>query len=150
MAYQDTQAICTKCGKEFIFRIEEQRRQAERGEEITPPALCPSCQGRAHQKPRTQPRREVRSRTQREPKPKSSAELGAGPHEGTVKWYDSERGYGFIVQPVGDDIFFHRTGIAPGETPSFPDGTRVTYLVEETSKGPQAVDVAKMDAGDSA
>ena len=150
MAYQDTRAICTKCGKEFIFRIEEQRRQAERGEEITPPALCSSCQEQAGQKPHTQPQREVRSRPQRERKPKSSAELGAGPHEGTVKWYDSERGYGFIVQPVGDDIFFHRTGIAPGETPSFPDGTRVTYLVEETSKGPQAVDVAKMDAGDSA
>ena len=149
MAYQDTRAICTKCGKEFIFRIEEQRRQAERGEEITPPALCSSCQEQARQEPHTQPQREVRSRPQRERKPKSSAELGAGPHEGTVKWYDSERGYGFIVQPVGDDIFFHRTGFAPGETPSFPDGTRVTYLIEETSKGPQAMDVAKMDAEDS-
>jgi CspA family cold shock protein len=62
-----------------------------------------------------------------------------------VKWYDSEKGYGFIVQQSGDEIFFHRTGIAPGERPRFPDGTRVTFLIEKTSKGPQAIDVARMD-----
>ena len=59
MAYQDTMAICTKCGKEFIFRIEEQRRQARRGEEITPPALCSSCQEQTHQEPYAQPQRQV-------------------------------------------------------------------------------------------
>jgi CspA family cold shock protein len=63
-----------------------------------------------------------------------------------VKWYNAEKGYGFIVQPSGDEIFFHRTGIAPGESPHFPDGARVTYIVEESSKGPQAVGVAHMDA----
>jgi len=62
-----------------------------------------------------------------------------------VKWYDTEKGYGFIVQHSGDEIFFHRTGIASGEQPFFPDGTRVTYLVEHTGRGPQAVDVARMD-----
>ena len=76
--------------------------------------------------------------------------IGPGPHEGSVKWYDRERGYGFIVHHTGDEIFFHRTGLAPGETPHFPDGARVTYLVEQTSKGPQAVDVARMDADEDA
>jgi len=71
--------------------------------------------------------------------------LGAGPHEGSVKWYDPEKGYGFIVHPSGEELFFHRTGIAPGELADFPDGTRVTYLIEQTEKGLQAADVARMD-----
>ena len=41
-----------------------------------------------------------------------------------------------------------RTGIAPGEVPSFPDGTRVTFCVEQSEKGPQAADVARMDGDD--
>jgi CspA family cold shock protein len=145
MTYQDTWAICTQCGKQFVFRIEEQRRQAERGMEITPPELCPSCQASAHARRRPEPRREPTSRPSAEREPKAPAAHGPGPHEGSVKWYDSEKGYGFIVQQSGDEIFFHRTGIAPGETPRFPDGTRVTFLIEKTSKGPQAVDVARMD-----
>ena len=149
MTYQDTWAICTQCGKQFVFRIEEQRRQAERGMEVTPPELCPSCRtsGRATRRP--EPRREPTSRPSAEREPKTPAAHGPGPHEGSVKWYDSEKGYGFIVRQSGDEIFFHRTGIAPGETPRFPDGTRVTFLIEKTSKGPQAVDVARMDVGNS-
>jgi CspA family cold shock protein len=149
MAYQDTWAICTQCGKQFIFRIEEQRQQAERGVEITPPELCPSCRTPTRATRRREPRREPTPRPSAEREPKIPAASGPGPHEGSVKWYDSEKGYGFIVQQSGEEIFFHRTGIAPGETPRFPDGTRVTFLVEQTSKGPQAVDVARMDVENS-
>lgn len=150
MAYQDTWATCTKCGAQFVFRIEEQRRQAERGEEIAPPELCPSCRAPARAVRRSEPRRAPPSRPAAERKPKTPVVLGAGPHEGSVKWYDPEKGYGFIIHPGGEEIFFHRTGIAPGETPRFPDGTRVTYLVEQSEKGPQAVDVARMDVENSA
>jgi len=86
------------------------------------------------------------SRPGAEQKPRTPVALGPGPHEGNVKWYDQDKGYGFIVHASGEEIFFHRTSIAPGETPFFPDGTRVTYLVEQTSRGSQAVDVARMDA----
>ena len=149
MAYQDTWAICTRCGKQFVFRVEEQRRQAERGEEITPPELCPTCQAQAGAQRRPMPRREPRPEARTERKPRASTVIEPGPHEGSVKWYDRERGYGFIVHDTGDEIFFHRTGLAPGETPHFPDGTRVTYLIEQTSKGLQAVDVARMDADEN-
>ncbi len=144
MAYQDTWATCAKCGKQFVFRIEDQHRQAERGEEITPPELCPSCRTLSRAERRPRPRSEPRSRPAAAQKPKTPMVLGAGPHEGSVKWYDQEKGYGFIVHPSGEEIFFHCTGIAPGETPYFPDGTRVTYCVEQTEKGPQAVDVERM------
>jgi len=146
MTYQDTWATCTKCGGQFVFRVEEQRRQAERGQEIAPPALCPSCRGQSRAERRPEPRREPLSRRATERKPKAGALLDPGPHEGSVKWYDREKGYGFIIHPGGEELFFHRTGIAPGETPDFPDGTRVTYCIEQTEKGPQAVDVERMDA----
>jgi len=146
MAYQDTWAACTRCGKQFVFRVEEQRRQAKRGEEITPPELCPTCRAPARAEQRPRPQSKPRPRPMAEQKPRTPAALGPGPHEGSVKWYDQDKGYGFIVHPSGEEIFFHHTGIAPGEAPFFPDGTRVTYLVEQTSRGLQAVDVARMDA----
>jgi len=148
MAYRDTWAVCQQCGQRFIFRVEDQRQQAKQGKQITAPELCPACRAKArpraerHPQPSIKP--EPRPQTRREPKP--SAVLEPGPHEGTVKWYDSEKRYGFIIHPSGEEIFFHRSGIAPGEEPHFPDGTRVTYLIEQTEKGPQAVDVARVNA----
>ena len=145
MTYRDTWVVCQQCGQRFVFRVEEQRQQAERGEEITPPELCPTCRGaiRSHVEPRPQPSIKRAPEPQARPKPKPSVTLGPGPHEGTVKWYDIEKRYGFIVHPSGEEFFFHRSGIAPGEEPFFPDGTRVTYLIEQTSRGPQAVDVTR-------
>jgi CspA family cold shock protein len=154
MSYRDTMVVCEECGKEFIFRVEQQREQAARGEEIAPPALCPSCRGvtspgrAAHEARRAErqpePRRETAPSSKAE-KVEATVALGPGPHEGTVKWFDSEKGYGFLAHPDGAEIFFHRSGVAPGERVHFPDGARVTFLIEQTEKGPQAVDVARMD-----
>jgi CspA family cold shock protein len=149
MTFQDTWAICTKCGTQFVFRVEDQRRQAERGEQITPPELCPSCRRSGRPSRRSEPRRESRPRPAAGREPKTTQMIGPGPYEGSVKWYDREKGYGFVVHPTGEELFFHRSGIAPGERPDFPDGTRVTYCVEQTEKGPQAADVARMDGEDS-
>lgn len=148
MAYRDTWTTCSQCGRQFIFRVEEQRRQAERGEEITPPSLCPSCRALARSRRRPESRGQHRSESTAEQRPKTPLAIGPGPYEGSVKWYDDDKGYGFIIQESGEEIFFHRTGIAPGEKPDFPDGARVTYLIEETSKGPQAVEVAQMDVAE--
>jgi CspA family cold shock protein len=63
-----------------------------------------------------------------------------------VKWFDKEKGYGFIAQANGDDIFFHRTGLASGDYADIQDNTRVTYCIEHTEKGPQAVDIERLDA----
>jgi len=145
MSYQDTWAICTQCGKRFVFRVEEQRRQNERGEAITPPELCPACQGTTQQQERT---RQPDRATERKPSQPTSTEkpaLGPGPHEGVVKWFDQEKGYGFIAQSNDTDIFFHRTGLASGEDADIQENARVTYCIEHTEKGPQAVDVERLD-----
>jgi CspA family cold shock protein len=133
MTYRDTWVVCERCGKRFIFRVEDQRRQARRGEEITPPTLCPACRSASG------------SAQTAERKAEDETVFGEGPHEGRVKWYDTQKGYGFIVHSSGEEIFFHRTGLAPDEIPDFADGTRVTFLVEQTSKGPQAVHVERME-----
>ena len=148
MPYQDAWAICTSCGERFIFRVEDQRRMARSGEEITPPELCPACQ--------KQPggSQGARSASQSKPAarraPSQPVVVDGGPREGSVKWFDQGKGYGFILDSSGEEIFFHRTGVAPGESPYFPDGTPVTYLIEQTDKGPQAVDVERMDVEESA
>ena len=144
MSYRDTLAVCNKCGKQFIFRVEDQRELAKRGEDVTPPELCPACRGvtGAERRPAAPPRK-VESKA--EQKMEATVALGPGPREGTVKWFDGEKGYGFIAHPDGAEIFFHRSGVAPGEGINFPDGARVTFLIEQTEKGPQAVDVARMD-----
>ena len=149
MPYQDTWAICTKCGQQFVFRIEEQRRQAERGEDITPPALCPDCQSKAHAERHTDARTGPDTRPRAEARRRAGPQPDRGPHEGRVKWYDGEKGYGFIAQTNGEEIFFHRTGFAPGETPRISPGTRVTFVIEQSDRGPQAVDVAQMDVDEN-
>jgi len=142
MSFRDTWVTCAECGEQFVFRVEDQRRQARRGDEVAPPERCPSCRSGPREERSTRPKPEAARAPKKEPA------FGTGPREGRVKWYDNQKGYGFIVDSSGEDLFFHRTGIVPGEEPHFPDGTPVTYLVERTEKGPQAVDVERMDAGD--
>ena len=60
--------------------------------------------------------------------------------QGTVKWFSTEKGYGFIKQDEGEDIFVHVTGLAEGVT-SLRDAERVEFEVGQGRKGPQAVEV---------
>jgi CspA family cold shock protein len=59
---------------------------------------------------------------------------------GSVKWFDLDKGYGFIDRGDGTDVFFHRSGVV-GHPSEFVDGHQVTYTIEETDRGLQAVEV---------
>ena len=61
--------------------------------------------------------------------------------KGTVKWFDSKKGYGFITSEDGKDIFVHYTGIAKDGFKSLDEGTEVSFDTVEGKKGPQAVNV---------
>ena len=66
---------------------------------------------------------------------------------GTVKWFDSRKGYGFIQMDDGDtDIFVHYTGIKSqeGEFRTLNEGEKVQFEITEGAKGKQAVDVEKV------
>ncbi len=61
--------------------------------------------------------------------------------EGTVKWFNEKKGFGFIEQEDGPDVFVHHSGINADGFKSLNDGDRVTFDTEEGEKGPRAVNV---------
>jgi len=60
---------------------------------------------------------------------------------GTVKWFSSEKGYGFIAREEGTDVFIHYTAIQTDGFRTLEEGQRVEFVIEESAKGPQAADV---------
>jgi cold shock protein len=63
--------------------------------------------------------------------------------EGTVKWFNDEKGYGFITpDDGGEDLFVHYSGIEGNGFKSLDEGARVTYEATQGRKGMQAVNVS--------
>ncbi|MBU2515767.1 cold-shock protein [bacterium] len=60
---------------------------------------------------------------------------------GTVKWFNDSKGYGFIEQENGDDVFVHYTAISGNGFRSLQEGDKVTFEIEQGQKGPSAVNV---------
>ena len=71
------------------------------------------------------------------------------PH-GTVKWFDSKKGFGFIVGNEGEDIFVHFSVILGDGFRSLKDGEPVDYEVERGSKGLLAKNVKRLEAAAAA
>ena len=117
MPYRDTWATCEKCGKQYVFTVEEQRRLDKMGLEVEP-SLCPECR-----------------------EGQTMESLEDGEQAGVVKWYEPRKRYGFITMRTGDDIFFHKNAIAEGKENDFKEGVQVTFAVTESDKGPEASEV---------
>ena len=64
--------------------------------------------------------------------------------KGTVKWFNNQKGYGFISDEAGNDVFVHYTGLNMEGYKTLEDGQAVEYDVTEGEKGPQAVNVVKL------
>ncbi len=64
--------------------------------------------------------------------------------EGTVKWFNDQKGYGFISQDGGGDIFVHHSAINMPGFKSLNEGDRVQFDVGEGKKGPAAMNVTKI------
>lgn len=90
---------------------------AERGLEVFEPKFCPACRSK-----------------------------GEARFIGHVKWFSSQKGYGFITKADGEDVFVHHTGIEGEGFKTLEEGQRVEFEVEETPKGPQAVHVSPLPA----
>ncbi|MBN2283181.1 MAG: cold-shock protein [Deltaproteobacteria bacterium] len=61
--------------------------------------------------------------------------------EGTVKWFNERKGYGFITKDDGEDIFVHHTAIQSEGFRTLHEGQRVSFEIEQGRKGPSAVNV---------
>jgi len=64
--------------------------------------------------------------------------------EGVVKWFNANKGYGFIKGEEGQDLFVHYSSITMQGYKSLMEGDRVSFDVEETERGPQAKNVVKI------
>jgi cold shock protein len=62
---------------------------------------------------------------------------------GTVKWFNESKGFGFIAQEGGEDVFVHHTSISGTGFKTLSEGDSVSFDVEKTAKGPRATNVVK-------
>jgi CspA family cold shock protein len=60
---------------------------------------------------------------------------------GTVKWFNDRKGFGFIEQEDGPDVFVHHSAINAGGFRSLSEGDRVSFDIEQGQKGPAAANV---------
>ena len=63
---------------------------------------------------------------------------------GEVKWFNDRKGFGFISQEDGQDIFVHHTGIESDGYRTLNEGDQVEFEVEDSDRGPKAVAVRKV------
>lgn len=63
---------------------------------------------------------------------------------GTVKWFNAEKGYGFIQMEDGNDVFVHFSAIVGDGYKSLDEGQRVEFNVVDGQRGPQAENVVKL------
>ena len=64
--------------------------------------------------------------------------------KGTVKWFNDSKGFGFISQENGDDVFVHHTAIQSQGFKSLAEGEQVEFEVEQGEKGSKASNVVKI------
>ncbi len=65
--------------------------------------------------------------------------------EGTVKWFNETKGYGFIKKDDGQDVFVHYSDIEGDGFKTLAEGQRVSFEVVEGTKGPKATNVTRID-----
>ncbi|HES0444937.1 TPA: cold-shock protein [Streptococcus pyogenes] len=64
--------------------------------------------------------------------------------QGTVKWFNAEKGFGFVSTENGQDVFAHFSAIQTNGFKTLEEGQKVAFDVEEGQRGPQAVNITKL------
>lgn len=65
-------------------------------------------------------------------------------NKGTVKWFNNQKGYGFISDENGSDVFVHYSGLNMEGYKSLEEGQAVEFEITDSPKGPQATNVTKL------
>ena len=69
------------------------------------------------------------------------------PEQGVVKWFNNDKGYGFIKRSTGEDVFCHHSSIQASGYRTLNEGERVEFDVKQGPKGLQAENVRRMEGG---
>ncbi|MBS1252947.1 MAG: Cold shock-like protein [Anaerolineales bacterium] len=137
--YSDELVTCESCETAFVFRVPEQRRMYEVRGEVTVPTECPACRQGDDE---TGWQGDEKTGRRRDEKTGRQRDEETGRWRGEVKWFDIQKGYGFIRKPDGEEIFFHRNSLAASANPrDMAEGRQVSFEEQESSKGPEAVEV---------
>jgi len=62
--------------------------------------------------------------------------------QGTVKWFNNQKGYGFISSSDGNDYFVHYSGIVGEDFRTLEEGAQVQFSIENSDRGPRAIEVS--------
>ena len=137
-------------GNQFVFTVEMQRRLEQAGLPIEPASLSDLDFESAPPPPRRSSdySRSSEASTSPEPEEEQTFEMPdtiqidpqTGKYIGRMKWYNSQKGYGFIMRGGGEEIFFHKSNTSY-DPDNIQEGQWILYDVEETRKGPEATDV---------
>jgi len=65
-------------------------------------------------------------------------------NKGTVKWFNNQKGFGFICDEQGNDVFVHYTGLNMEGFKSLEEGQEVVFEIVQGAKGPQATNVTRI------
>jgi len=107
----------------------------------TPTSTSKPVQQQRPKKPAPRPEKPAKKPVAKTAKANSSAKR----EEGEVKWFNVTKGFGFITRDNGEEIFVHFRSILGEGRRSLRDGQRVSYVVSDSDKGPQAEEVEGLD-----
>lgn len=145
MNYRDQWAT-DEDGNQFVFTVEMQRALEEAGLPIEPSSLAEldsASPPASRPKSERAPEKSSQSQSSDEDYPMPDTiqiDPQTGKYIGRMKWYNSQKGYGFIMRGGGEEIFFHKSNTAE-DPANIQEGQWILYDVEETHKGPEATDV---------
>ena len=148
MTFKD-QWITDENGQQFVFTVEMQRRLSEAGLPLEPSSLDSLQESNHRSQSRASEQKKAPQKAVEDDLPFTAPldiqiDPATGKYIGRVKWYNTKKGYGFIIRGGGEEIFFHKSGASHDPT-NFEEGEWVLYDVEDTHKGPEATDVEPYD-----
>lgn len=148
MNYKD-QWVTDEDGNQFVFTVEMQRKLEQAGLPIEPASLADLDLDTSSAPPPKQSTNYSISTSSSADREEDDAfempdtiqiDPQTGKYLGRMKWYNSQKGYGFIMRGGGEEIFFHKSNTAY-DPDQIQEGQWILYDVEETRKGPEATDV---------
>lgn len=147
MNYKDQWAT-DEDGNQFVFTVEMQRQLAQAGLPVEPTSLAdmdfeaPPQTHKSNSDYSSSMSEASDSHSEEEFEMPDTIQIDpqTGKYIGRMKWYNSQKGYGFIMRGGGEEIFFHKSNTAR-DPETIQEGQWILYDVEETRKGPEATDV---------